>query len=175
MRKLFLQSICIAALAAIGTVQTYADPTTRPAVAPSAATLEQETIDAAPKCVACTVGLVAIMQENGRVGIASGSGVMVSADGLILTAGHVIDKPGTKLTVRFTDGRVYQGVAVGLDHATDTGLAKIVDPAPAGGFDFCPMASPKSAGLGDWVLCTGNPGSIVVNRNPPLRLGRYYV
>jgi serine protease Do len=170
MKKLILRMICVAALSGLqlSGASLYAAPTLNPVASPSAATLEQETIDAAPKCVACTVGLVAVMDR----GIASGSGVLVSADGLILTAGHVIEKPGTKLTVRFTDGRVVQGVAVGLDHATDTGLAKIIDPAPPGGWDFCPMAPAQSAAIGDWVLCTGNPGSIVVDRNPPLRLGR---
>jgi S1-C subfamily serine protease len=63
-------------------------------------------------------------------------------------------------------------VAVGVDHATDTGLAKITDAPPAGGWEFAEMAPDNSAALGEWVLCTGNPGSIVVDRDPPLRLGR---
>jgi serine protease Do len=168
-KRIALQLIC---LAAIGAVQLHADSTTRPTSPPSVEVLQTETMDVAPKCVACTVGLVSIMQEGNRTGIASGSGVLVSSDGLILTAGHVIQAPGNKITIRFTDGKVVQGVAVGLDHQADTGMVRITDPAPAGGWSFCKMAADKSAAVGEWVLATGNPGSIVVDRDPPLRLGR---
>jgi S1-C subfamily serine protease len=129
-------------------------------------------MDVAPRCVANTVGLVSKTGEQGMEGFGTGSGVVISADGLIMTAGHVITKPGNPLTIRFADGRVFNGVAVGLDHATDTGLAKITDPAPAGGWAFSPIAPDDSAAIGDWVLATGNPGSIVLGRNPPLRIGR---
>ena len=169
MKKLTLKLIC---LAVIGAARLQAQTTTRPAEVLSASSLEAKTIGIAPKCIASTVGLISIMQEGNRVGIASGSGVLVSAEGLILTAGHVIDKPGNKLTIRFSDGRVVQGIAVGLDHATDTGLARITDQAPAGGWTYCTMAADNSAKLGEWVLATGNPGSIVLDRDPPLRLGR---
>jgi S1-C subfamily serine protease len=59
-----------------------------------------------------------------------------------------------------------------LDHMTDTGFARITDPAPAGGWAFCTVAPDDSARLGEWVIATGNPGSIVLDRNPPLRIGR---
>jgi S1-C subfamily serine protease len=168
MRKFALQLIC---LAAISGLPVFAAPTTRP-ITTDAAALQAQTIAIAPKCIACTVGLVSVIQNGAMYSVGSGSGVLISADGLILTAGHVIEKPGTKITVRFTDGKVYQGVAVGLDHATDTGLVRITDPAPQGGWDFCRMAGDQSAAVGEWVLATGNPGSIVVDRDPPLRLGR---
>lgn len=169
MKQFILRLICLGIL---GTTQLYAEPASGTSVAASAQVLEAKTIQIAPQCVASTVGLVSTSQEGNRFSIESGSGVIVSADGLILTAGHVIQRPGNKLTVRFADGRVLQGIAVGLDHAIDTGLARITDPAPAGGWAFCPMAPDNSATVGEWVLATGNPGSIVVDRNPPLRLGR---
>ncbi len=149
-------------------------PATQPAavLCPVASALQAQVMDVAPKCVATTVGLVSKKGEQGMEGIGTGSGVLISADGLIMTAGHVIDKPGNLLTIRFADGRVCSGVAVGLDHATDTGLAKITDPAPEGGWACSPIASDNSAPVGEWVLATGNPGSIVLGRNPPLRIGR---
>jgi serine protease Do len=171
MKRFTLHLLCLAALA----TRVYADPaTTRPGapLCPVATELQQQVIDVAPKCVATTVGLVCRHTEGESPGVGSGSGVIVSAEGLIMTAGHVIEKPGTPLTIRFSDGRVVQGVAVGLDHATDTGLAKITDPAPAGGWAFATVAHDDSAHFGEWVLATGNPGGAVVNRNPPLRLGR---
>jgi serine protease Do len=167
MSKFVLRLVCLAALISTPLYSMAADP-----VAPSAAIMQAQTMQVAPKCVACTVGLVGITTNGPRVSIESGSGVLVSADGLILTAAHVIMSPGTKLTMRFSDGRVVQGVAVGMDHATDTGLARIVDPPPAGGWPFCEKAPDNSAAPGEWVLATGNPGSIVIDRDPPLRLGR---
>ena len=158
-------------LALVSATLVRAAPSTRPAVL-DAATLEAEVQAVAANCVANTVGLVHQTGDGKVTGVASGSGVLVSADGLILTAGHVIEKPGTVLTVRFADGRVFHGKAVGLDHLTDTGIARITDPAPAGGWPFAPMAPANSFRPGDWVLATGNAGSIVVGRNPPLRVGR---
>ena len=169
MTKIALQLICLAALSA---APLQAAPTTLPSADASATVLEASTMAIAHKCVSATVGLVSTVQAGNRVSVDSGSGVIISADGLILTAGHVIEKPGNKMTVRFADGRVVNGVAVGLDHLTDTGLARITDPAPAGGWAFCTMAPDDSATPGQWVLATGNPGSIIVDRDPPLRLGR---
>ncbi len=169
MKKFILQLVC---LAVWGGGQLHAEPAIQTRIVSSAEESEAQTIRVAPHCVASTVGLVSTAQDGNRFSVTSGSGVIVSSDGLILTAGHVIQKPGNKLTVRLVDGRVLAGVAIGLDHAADTGLARITDPAPAGGWAFCPMAPDDSARVGEWVLATGNPGSIVVDRDPPLRLGR---
>ncbi|NLF09560.1 MAG: serine protease, partial [Pirellulaceae bacterium] len=40
-----------------------------------------------------------------RVGRASGSGVIVSEDGIVMTAGHVVAKPGQEVTFIFHDGK----------------------------------------------------------------------
>ncbi len=137
-------------------------------LSPAATALEAQTKAVANHCVAVTVG---ILSAHGA-GFASGSGVLVSADGLILTAGHVVDKPGTPLILRLPNGRVVKGVALGVDRGMDSGMARITDPAPAGGWPFARIAPADSAKPGDWVLATGNPGGVVVGRNPPLRLGR---
>ena len=108
-------------------------------ICPVAAALEAQTMAAAPKCVASTVGLFIQSQPPG-----TGSGVVVSADGLILTVGHVVEKAGVPLTIRFTDGRVAQGVTLGADIEADTGMARITDVAPAGGWPFSPMAPADS-------------------------------
>ena len=144
-------------------------------LSPAATALEAKTKTVAPKCVQSTVGIIVRVSDSGKKDSGtdgSGSGVVVSADGLILTVGHVLQVPGTPLTIRFADGRVVKGVSLGMDHEVDTGMARIADPAPAGGWPFSPVAPPESARPGEWVLATGHPGSIVVDRNPPLRLGR---
>ena len=59
-----------------------------------------------------TVGIInQSLAGNGRMG--EGSGVVVSEDGLILTVGHVIAKPGSDLTVIFPDGRRAAAKALG--------------------------------------------------------------
>ncbi len=155
----------VLAVAGCTTTRQVSQPNT--VLCPVATSFETQTMAVAPKCVATTVGLTI---QGDRPG--SGSGVLISADGLILTVGHVVDKHGTPLTIRFADGRVVQGISLGVDRAVDTGMARITDPAPPGGWSFSPMAPADSAKPGEWVLALGNPGSIVVGRNPPLRLGR---
>ncbi len=155
-------------IALVAPATPAAAPAASGLLCPGATALEAKTKSVAEHCVACTVG---ILTTQG-VGMSSGSGVLVSADGLVLTAGHVVDAPGTQLTFRMPDGRVAKGVALGVDRGVDTGMARITDPAPAGGWPFVEMAPANSAEPGEWVLATGNPGGLVVGRNPPLRLGR---
>ena len=53
-----------------------------------------------------------------QVGGASGSGVIVSEDGLILTAGHVVaGKPGREIHVIMPDGKTYKAKALGKNRA----------------------------------------------------------
>lgn len=177
-RRSTFAAVCLAVLLA---QNAWAESPRTKAPAPSnkgnvlcsaAAALEAQTIAIAPQCVASTVGLVITVQSENAAKMATGSGVVVSADGLILTVGHVVEKPGTRLTVRFADGRVVQGVSLGLDHQADTGMVRITDPAPEGGWPFSPPAPADAVRGGQWVLAVGHPGSIVIGRDPPLRLGR---
>jgi serine protease Do len=174
MKKLRFQLVILAALAAPSSAVEAAAPPSA-VICPAAESLQAQLMGVASHCVATTVGLVRRARIGPAEQIGSGSGVVISADGLIMTAGHVIEAPGTDLTVRFPDGRVVKGIAVGLDHATDTGLVRITDPAPEGGWPFSAVAPDESANVGDWVLATGNPGSIIVDRDPPIRIGRVTV
>lgn len=99
----------------------------------------------------------------------AGSGVIISADGLVMTAAHVLGKPGTRLHFLLADGSVATGVALGVDHNTDSGLAHLDG---AGPFPFRPAAKTGDYAEGDWVLATGHPGGPVIGRPAPLRLGR---
>ncbi len=55
---------------------------------------------------------------------ALGSGVVISADGYILTNNHVVQNART-IQVKLTDGRTFSGKVIGTDPATDVGLVKI--------------------------------------------------
>ena len=115
----------------------------------------------APDLVECTV---AVLLNGG-----SGSGVIVSADGLVITAAHVTSEPNQELTVLLSDGRELPALSLGVDHETDGALLKITAPGP---FPFRPYISEKNYEVGDWVIATGHPGGPVVGRPSPVRLGR---
>ena len=55
-------------------------------------------------------------ENNEFISIGGGSGVVISADGLILTNHHVIDE-AEAVKVFFEDGRMYEAEIIGSDHA----------------------------------------------------------
>ncbi|MCA9234653.1 MAG: trypsin-like peptidase domain-containing protein [Planctomycetales bacterium] len=114
------------------------------------------------RAVPATVGL--------RVGNGMGSGVVVNPEGLILTAGHVVGRAGRRVTVIFSDGRRLMGRSLGADHDADAGMVQLDDP-PAD-LAYSPIAEDETLPPGTWVVTTGQPGGIVADRAPPVRLGR---
>ncbi len=69
---------------------------------------------------------VAIDCGEGRFG----TGVLVSGDGYVLTAGHVVCRPDREVTVRLADGRVVSARTRGVHREADIGLLKITDKGP---------------------------------------------
>ena len=100
---------------------------------------------------------------------ATGSGVIVSEDGLIMTAGHVTEAAGKKLTIILPDGRSVKGESLGANRSRDGGLAKITED---GKWPFAKIGDSEKAKLGDWLIAMGHPGGYDLNRSPPIRLGR---
>ncbi len=82
----------------------------------------------------------------------SGSGFVVSPDGLIVTNNHVIDE-ATGLEVAL-NGRQYDAEVVGTDPATDLALLKI---EPEEELDFLPLADSDALRPGDWIMVIGSP------------------
>jgi serine protease Do len=105
-----------------------------------------------------------------EIGNAAGSGVVVSADGLVLTAAHVIGRPGREAFIQLPDGRRLRGTTLGADHNADAGMVRIDNP-PAD-LPFTPVAEDEALEPGAWVVTTGQPGGLVEGRAPPVRLGR---
>ncbi|HEY3862047.1 MAG TPA: S1C family serine protease [Verrucomicrobiae bacterium] len=104
-----------------------------------------------------------------EVGNASGSGVVISEDGLVLTAGHVADWAGRRVKFTFPNGKTARGKTLGVDEDADTGLMRITDP---GAWPHAPVGDMKRARLGDWTLALGNPGGFDSKRSLVARLGR---
>jgi serine protease DegQ len=82
-----------------------------------------------------------------------GSGVIVNAEGYVLTNNHVIAN-SDDIQVLLYDGRVAKATLVGADEETDLAVLKIVD---AGSLPVIQMADPKRLRVGDVVLAIGNP------------------
>ncbi len=81
-----------------------------------------------------------------------GSGVIISADGYIVTNNHVVDQ-ATRLRVKLNDGRRFDAEVVGTDPATDVALIRI----EAEGLPTLPFGSSDALRLGEWVLAIGSP------------------
>lgn len=116
-----------------------------------------------PSLQAATVG-VGLVNTPG-----SGSAVIISPDGLMMSAAHVTGTPGTALTILLADGREVPGVSLGHDPTTDASMAKITVPGP---FPYRPVASAVTYRKGDIVIGTGHPGSPYSGRPPVVRVGR---
>jgi len=84
-----------------------------------------------------------------------GSGVIVSADGYILTNNHVIDEADTVM-VNLSDGREFSARVVGKDAKTDIAVIKI----DAKDLPAVTFASSSDVQVGDQVLAIGNPFGI---------------
>lgn len=84
--------------------------------------------------------------------IGLGSGVIISADGYIVTNNHVIDK-AEKLEVTLNDNRNFPATVIGADPVTDLALIKIDAPD----LHVIPMGNSEDLHVGEWVLAVGNP------------------
>jgi serine protease Do len=104
-----------------------------------------------------------------EVGNGSGSGVVISADGLVLTAGHVCGKADRPVRFTFPDGKTARGKTLGRDGDSDTGLMRITDRGP---WPHAAMGDLAQARAGDWVLALGHPGGFDLRRSLVVRLGR---
>jgi len=89
-------------------------------------------------------------QQNQQ--IATGSGVIISNDGYIVTNNHVIDN-ADELSVTLNDGRKLSAKLVGADPGTDIALLKIEENNLA----FTEFGNSDDVEIGDWVLAVGNP------------------
>lgn len=123
--------------------------------------IENHVLNALPRAKAATVCI--------DLGEGSGSGVVVSEEGLILTAAHVTGGVGRELTVVFDDGRKVRAQSLGLDSENDASMAKIVE---EGSYPYVPIDLDDSLRLGDWVFALGHSGGFDLERGSVVRVGR---
>ncbi|EMR04664.1 Do family serine endopeptidase [Cesiribacter andamanensis] len=82
----------------------------------------------------------------------SGSGVILSADGYIVTNNHVIDR-ADQVEVTLNDNRSYTAEVIGVDPTTDIALLKV----DATDLPYLSYGNSESVKVGEWVLAVGNP------------------
>lgn len=89
--------------------------------------------------------------SGGRTG-SSGSGVIISPDGYIVTNHHVVENSGD-IKVTLSDKREYKAKVIGSDLSTDITLLKINETE----LPFMLFGNSDSVQVGEWVVAVGNP------------------
>ncbi len=84
--------------------------------------------------------------------MSSGSGVIISNDGYIITNNHVIDR-AEKIEVVLNDRRTFEAKVIGRDPSTDLAVLKI----EGTNFPFLTFGNSDNLKIGEWVLAIGNP------------------
>lgn len=82
----------------------------------------------------------------------TGSGVILSEDGYIVTNNHVVEN-GEEVNVTLDNKQSYTAKVIGLDPSTDLALLKI----EANDLPFAAMGNSDQVKVGEWVLAVGNP------------------
>lgn len=82
----------------------------------------------------------------------TGSGFILSEDGVILTNAHVVEG-ADEVDVRLKDGRVLQGKVIGSDSLTDVAVVQV----DAVGLPTAPLGRSVSLVPGQWAIAIGNP------------------
>ena len=109
---------------------------------------------------------------NIQMGGSQGSGVVVTNDGYILTAAHVIGNPNQRARIVFPDGRRFQAKTLGVNSGRiDSGMLKIINPKNKS-FPYVQLGISETLKLGQWVMAIGHPGGLDKSRGLVTRIGR---
>lgn len=130
------------------------------AEAPDFTIAAENTINAVVHVKNTTINTQLTMQDlifgrgsSSRAQIGSGSGVIISPDGYIVTNNHVIEGSHS-LSVTTNDNKTFEATVVGTDPKTDIALLKIDADED---LTFVPFGDSDDARIGEWVLAVGNP------------------
>jgi len=125
--------------------------------------LNQKLISMSERCAEATVAIVS------KGGGGTGSGVVVSEDGLILTAAHVVEALNGEVVVIFPDGTRKSAEVLGGEFDRDAAMVRITE---EGEYPFVELAKGEALERNQWCVALGHPGGFDPSRRPPVRLGR---
>lgn len=91
-------------------------------------------------------------RSGSREMVSTGSGVIMSEDGYVVTNNHVIAS-GDRLELTLSDNRTFTASVVGTDPSTDLAVLKI----EATGLPYLRLSNSDEVQVGEWVLAVGNP------------------
>jgi len=91
-------------------------------------------------------------QQKMQPQVASGSGVIISEDGFIVTNNHVVDG-AQQVEITLNDNKKYQAKVIGTDPTTDLALLKV----DAHDLPYITYGNSDDLKVGEWVLAVGNP------------------
>ena len=91
--------------------------------------------------------------SDDRTTIGTGSGVIVSSDGYIITNNHVIEN-ATQIEVTTNDNKSFDAELIGTDQNSDIAVLKIKGESR---FPYIRFADSDQTKIGEWVLAVGNP------------------
>lgn len=128
--------------------------------------IEKQIQDLSQRVLPSTVSLI---PGGDQLRIGTGSGVVVSRDGLILTAAHVAMEMNNKVTVIFPDGSRANAEVLGMDFTRDAAMLQITD---GGDYPFVELGDSNAMTENAWCIAMGHAGGYQADRTPPVRLGR---
>ncbi len=174
--------------------------TTAPDTLQEVKALQDTVKDLVAKVTPATVALLLGEVDTTKPGpqsVGAGSGVIVSEDGLVLTAAHVVEPPvfgfgGLRprrernaappmLRIILPGNIEVKGKILGRNSSFDSGMVKITDPVPEGAtwpgakegkWPFVEIGDSTKLQKGQWVVSLGHPGGPKPERRAPVRLGQ---
>ncbi len=108
---------------------------------------------ACPRFATCSASAIVSVQNKG---MESGTGVVVSRDGLILTAASLLSTDGAPITIRFCSGRSVSADIVARDSATESALLRIKDSTDYN-LPFLRLVDSSRVKVGSRAMTAGNP------------------
>lgn len=187
--------LCVCSLVAPAADKVSWDParTSAPANVEELKGLQEAVKSVVDKTTPATVGIWILNAQGFRQG--AGSGVIVSPDGLILTAAHVIapaggtrrrgatpdEEPERFVAIELYDGTKVKGKVLGRNPRVDSGMVQIIDKVPQsakwpgaknGKWPYAEAVDSSNVQVGQWVITLGHPGGPKTDRRAPVRVGQ---
>jgi serine protease Do len=107
-------------------------------------------------------------QSVSREFTSTGSGFIISEDGLVITNQHVIGSSAKEIVASTLDGQIYDVTLIGSDELTDLALLKINTDEP---LPFVEFSDSDEVIVGEWALALGNPFGLFEDGQPAVTVG----